>query len=157
MWYLRRRDDVRRRRPGRRRRTLARWFELRHVEFFQRRFHFWCDVVKSCRSSIPSRSESRKPCPFRAHQVVQEAIAGSAFLLQHAALAHAGVHQQTQGERQVGFRRSIRMVCGMAVLLQFEIVFGQVIDDLAVLSRTVANTLTTLRSRKMSLPGLTPG
>ena len=55
-----------------------------------------------------------------------------ALLVQQAPLAHAGVHQQTERERKIGVSREIGYGLRMTVLLQDEIIFGQVVDEMSV-------------------------
>ena len=42
-----------------------------------------------------------------AQNAIEEPQAGGFFLTEHAPLAHAGIHQQTQRQRQVGFVRKV--------------------------------------------------
>ena len=115
-------------------RAAARLVELRHVKFLQRRFQLLVrrgQVLQQL--DVPIKMDDEGLVLFRTHQVVQEAIAGRALLLQHASLTHAGVNQQTKRERQVRIFGEVTDGLRMAVLLQLEVVLGQVVDDLAVL------------------------
>ena len=67
-----------------------------------------------------------------AHQVFQKGVAGDTLLLQHAPLAHAGVHQQAEREREIGFFGEVADRLRTAVFFQLEVVLGQVVYDLAV-------------------------
>ena len=67
-----------------------------------------------------------------AKHVIEESVAGVALLVEDAALAHAGIHQQAQGERKIGVRREIGNCLRMAVLLQREIIFGEVANQSAM-------------------------
>ena len=84
-----------------------------------------------------------------AHQVVEEAVAGGALLVQHAPLAHAGVHQQPERERKVGLFSEIAdgFAAGRpAASLKSSLV--RLLTIWPCLSRTVARTLTTLTSEE---------
>ena len=67
-----------------------------------------------------------------AQGVIDETRAGAALLIEHPPLAHAGVHQQADGERQIVFTDKVADRLGAAVLVDREVVLGQVRDDLAV-------------------------
>ena len=68
-----------------------------------------------------------------AQQMTDKSVAGVALLVQHASLAHAGVHQQAQSKRQIGILREIRDRLRVAVLLQHKIILGHIADQRAVL------------------------
>src|SRR5271157_535226 len=109
--------------------------ELRIVEFFQR-----CLQLLARRSQVLQELDLPIEVDYEglvlvvwAHEVVEEAVAGDALLLDQTALARAGVHQQSQGEGHVSHLGEIVDGLRLAVLLQFEVVFGQVVDDLPVL------------------------
>ena len=42
-----------------------------------------------------------------AHHLGEEALTGASFLAEHAPLAHARIHQQAQGQREIGFAREV--------------------------------------------------
>src|ERR1700688_5318604 len=67
-----------------------------------------------------------------AQDVIEERAAGGAFLVENLALAEAGVDEETEGEREVGFLGEIGDGLGLAVLVESEVVFGEVADDVAV-------------------------
>jgi hypothetical protein len=67
-----------------------------------------------------------------AQDIIEERAAGGAFLIEDAALAEAGVDEQTEGEREVGFLGEVGDGLGLAVLLEGEVVFGEVADDVAM-------------------------
>ena len=64
---------------------------------------------------------------------VEKRAAGGAFLLQYPALAEAGVHEQAESERKVGLFGEIGDGLGLAVLLESEVGFGEIAEDVAVL------------------------
>ena len=68
-----------------------------------------------------------------AQQVGEKAAAGVALIRQNAPLAHAGIHQQPQRQRQIGLARKIRDRLRAPVFFQFEIVLTQIPYDLAFL------------------------
>ena len=47
-------------------------------------------------------------------------------------MAEAGIHEQPQGERKVGLFGEIGDGLGLAVLLESEVVFGEIVEDVAV-------------------------
>ena len=61
-----------------------------------------------------------------AQEMVQEAVAGIAFLIQNSSLAHAGVDQQAQAQRSIGFAGEIIYGLWAAVFFQGEIVFLEI-------------------------------
>jgi len=67
-----------------------------------------------------------------AQDAIEESTAGGALLVENLALAEAGVHEQAQGEREVGLFGEIGDGLRFAVLLESEVVFGEVADDVAV-------------------------
>ena len=67
-----------------------------------------------------------------AQHLVEEAMAGRAFLTEHALLAVTRVNQQTQRQREIGFLRKILDNLGPAIFLQLKIVFRQIPDELAL-------------------------
>ena len=68
-----------------------------------------------------------------AEDAIEERAAGGAFLIEDAALAEAGVDEKAEGEREIGFFGEIGDGLGFAVLVEGEVVFGEVADDVAVL------------------------
>ena len=68
-----------------------------------------------------------------AQNVVEERLTGVAFVGDHGALAAAGVHEQTQRERQVGIARKIGDGLGAAVFIDDEVVLAQGRDQRALL------------------------
>ncbi len=67
-----------------------------------------------------------------AQEVVEEHMAGGDFLRQEAALTAAGVDKQAEGEGQVRLTGEIGDGMGLGVLLEQEIVFGEVVDECAM-------------------------
>ena len=61
--------------------------------------------------------------------IVQKGGTGSAFVVERVALAHAGVHQQTEGQRNVGIEIEVADRLGLAVDRQGEVVLGEVLDQ----------------------------
>ena len=59
-----------------------------------------------------------------AKKFIEEAVACAALLIEDAALAEAGVHQEAQPQRQVAFVREIVDGLGTPVFIQLKIVFG---------------------------------
>lgn len=70
---------------------------------------------------------------FGTQHLVKEAVAGAAFFAENPALAHAGVDQQTEREREIRFAAEVLDGLRAPIFLQGEVIFAQVIDDLAVL------------------------
>src|SRR6267154_991123 len=58
-----------------------------------------------------------------AEDVIEERAAGGAFLIKDAALAEAGVHEEAEGEREIGFLGEIGDGLRLAVLVEGEVVF----------------------------------
>jgi len=67
-----------------------------------------------------------------AQDAIEERAAGGAFLIEDAALAEAGVDEEAEGEREIGVFCEIGDGLGLAVLLEGEVVFGEVADDVAM-------------------------
>jgi hypothetical protein len=67
-----------------------------------------------------------------AQDAIEERAAGGAFLIENAALAETGVDEKAEGEREVGFFGEIGDGLGLGVLVEGEIVFGEVADEAAV-------------------------
>ena len=67
-----------------------------------------------------------------AQDLVDEAETGAALGVEHAALAHAGVDQEPDGERKVRLAGEVGDGLRAAVFEDGEIVLGEVADDLAV-------------------------
>src|SRR4051812_27677663 len=68
-----------------------------------------------------------------AHDVSQKGEAGNALWFDEAALAAAGVNQQTKRQRKIGLFREVADRLRPAVVVKLEIVFRQVIDELTML------------------------
>jgi hypothetical protein len=68
-----------------------------------------------------------------AQDVIEERTAGGDFLAEDAALAETGVNQQTKGKREIGFLGEVGDGLRLAVLIQEEIVFGEIVDEIVVL------------------------
>ena len=68
-----------------------------------------------------------------AQHLVEEALAGAALLIKNASLAQAGIDQQAERQREIGFFREVVDVLWMAVFFQDEIVFAEAVDNLSVL------------------------
>ena len=64
-----------------------------------------------------------------AQGVIEEGVAGVALLVQNAPLAQARVHQETQRQRKIGILREIADGLRVAILIQHEIVLGQVANE----------------------------
>ena len=67
-----------------------------------------------------------------AQYVIHEGPAGAALPIQKPPLAHAGVHQQSQDQRQIGLLREIFYRLRMPILLQNKIILGQILDQFSV-------------------------
>ena len=67
-----------------------------------------------------------------AQDAIEERAAGGALLIEDAALAEAGVDEEPDGEREVGLFGEIGDGLGLAVLVESEVVFGEVTDEVAV-------------------------
>jgi hypothetical protein len=67
-----------------------------------------------------------------AEDVIEERAAGRAFLIKDAALAEAGVHEEAEGEREIGFLGEIGDGLRLAVLIEGEVVFGEIADEVAM-------------------------
>jgi len=65
--------------------------------------------------------------------VLEEVVAGVALLIDQAALAAAGIHQQPQDQGSVGLLGEILDRLHAAVFFEREIVLGEIVNDLAVL------------------------
>src|ERR1700723_624920 len=65
--------------------------------------------------------------------VIHESGTRAAFLIEHAALAQAGIHEEADCERQIILPRKIGNRLRTPVFVQSKIVLGQIRDDLAVL------------------------
>ncbi len=63
----------------------------------------------------------------------QKCIACLPLIIEYPTLAQAGIHQQTERERKVGFSGEITDWLRVAVFFQQEIIFRKVALDLAVL------------------------
>src|SRR5437870_3172163 len=71
--------------------------------------------------------------PVHADHLIQKALTGASFLTEHASLAHAGVYQQAQRQRDISFAREVANDLGASVFCKSEIIFVQAVDDLSVL------------------------
>ena len=67
-----------------------------------------------------------------AEDMVEERAAGGTFLIEDAALAEAGVDEEAEGEREIGFFGEIGDGLGLGVLFEGEVVFGEIADEVAV-------------------------
>ena len=67
-----------------------------------------------------------------AEDVIEKRAAGGAFLIEDAALAEAGVHEEAEGEREIRFLGEIGDGLRLAVLIEGEVVFGEIADEVAV-------------------------
>ncbi len=68
-----------------------------------------------------------------AQHLRQKTFTGVALFAEHPSLAHAGIYQQSEGKREVGFAREILEALRTTILGQREIIFGQAVHDLSVL------------------------
>src|SRR5580704_16902434 len=64
-----------------------------------------------------------------AEHMVEKAVARCAFLAEDAPLAHARVHEESQGEGKIGFLREVLDRLRATVFIQCEVVFGEVARD----------------------------
>ncbi len=69
----------------------------------------------------------------RCEHFVEEGRAGGAFVVEHVTLAHAGVDEQADGERNVGVVVEVANGLGFAVDLQGEVVAGKPREQRAAL------------------------
>ena len=67
-----------------------------------------------------------------AQDVIEERAAGGAFLVEDLALAEAGVDEKAKSEGEIGVFGEIGDGLGLAVLVESEVVLGEVADDVAV-------------------------
>jgi hypothetical protein len=67
-----------------------------------------------------------------AQDAIEERAAGGALLIEDATLAKAGVDEEAEGEREIGFLGEIGDGLGLGVLLEGEVVFGKIADKVAV-------------------------
>ena len=67
-----------------------------------------------------------------AQDAMEERAAGGAFLIEDTALAKASVDQEAEGEREVGLFCEIGDGLGLAVLVESEVVFGEIVDEIAM-------------------------
>jgi hypothetical protein len=67
-----------------------------------------------------------------AQDAIEKRAAGGAFLIEDAALAEARVHEEAEGEREAGFLGEVGNGLRLSVLLESEVVFGEIADDVAV-------------------------
>ena len=107
--------------------------ELRRVELIDGREEFLTvrgKVLKEFDLAIEVDEESL--IFVYAQDAIEESAAGRAFLVENLALAEAGVHEQSEGERKIGLLCEIGDGLGLAVLLKGEVVFGEIADDAAV-------------------------
>jgi hypothetical protein len=65
--------------------------------------------------------------------LVEEDKASMPFALQNTPLTQAGVHQQSQGKRDITFPGKVADGLRTSIFLQNKVVFRQVVDDLSVL------------------------
>ena len=64
--------------------------------------------------------------------VVEEGAAGGALLIEDAALAEAGVDEEAEGEREIGFFGEIGDGLGLGVLFEGEVFLREIADQAAV-------------------------
>ena len=81
-----------------------------------------------------------------AQDLLDKPAARVSFFAEHLALAQAGIDQQTQRERKIGFASEITDVCGRPSSARSKSSFARSETILPCLSRTVASTLTTFTS-----------
>jgi len=67
-----------------------------------------------------------------AEDMVEEGMAGGAFLVENAALAEAGVDEEAEGEREIGLFGEIGDGLGLGVLIEGEVVFREIAEEVAV-------------------------
>jgi hypothetical protein len=67
-----------------------------------------------------------------AQDMIEERAAGGALLIEDVALAEAGVDEEADGEWEVGLFGEIGDGLGLAVLVEGEVVFGDIADEVAV-------------------------
>ena len=70
---------------------------------------------------------------FRTQHLVQEAITGRPFLLQHSSLAQTRVHQQPQAQRHIIFARKIVNGLRFSIFIHRKILFLQIRNNLSML------------------------
>ena len=68
-----------------------------------------------------------------AQHLVEKRRTGVFLFAQNAPLAHAGVNQHSQSERQVGLMREVADRLRPVVFLNFEIILSQAADDVTLL------------------------
>ncbi len=68
-----------------------------------------------------------------AQDVIDKGATGGEFLIEDAALAHAGVDEEAESKRKIRFLGEIGDGLGLTVLLESEIILGKIADDAAVL------------------------
>jgi len=68
-----------------------------------------------------------------AQNVIEEGMAGREFLIEDAALAQAGVHEEAEGEREIGFLGKVGDGLWLVVLGEGEVVLGESVDEVSVL------------------------
>jgi hypothetical protein len=103
------------------------------------------DLIDGCEEFLAGRSEVLEEFDFVIEMdeegfvfvftkdTIEERSAGGAFLIEDAALAEAGVHEEAEGEREVGLFGEVGDGLGLAVLIESEVVFGEIADEIAVL------------------------
>ena len=67
-----------------------------------------------------------------ADHLIEETLTCAALFAQYPPLAHAGVNQQAQGKREIGFARKVANYLRTAVFGQREVVFAESVDDFSV-------------------------
>src|SRR5580692_4035046 len=108
--------------------------ELRRLELIERSFEFL-----SRRSQLQEKlhfvvevDEKGFVLVFTEY-VLEKRAAGGALLIENAPLAHAGIHQQAERQRKIGFVNKIGDRLRMAILVQDKIILGQIGEEFSVL------------------------
>jgi hypothetical protein len=69
---------------------------------------------------------------FRPQNLIEKRITRIPFLPQDISLAHAGIDEKTERQRQIGFLGEIRNLLGPVILSKHKVVGSQTFDDLVV-------------------------
>src|SRR5271165_3368269 len=120
--------------PALRPAARSRLRELWRVDFLDSRLQFLpgpCEILK--KFNFTRELDDKRFVFVRPHDVIKERPAGVALLPEHTPLAHAGVDEQAQRERQIGFLCKVGNCLWLAVLVQRKIVFGQIGNDVSML------------------------
>ena len=113
--------------------ALALQLRLRHLQLVQRflqllprgrqvfqQLHFFVEM------------NQKRQIAVRAQHLIEKALAGGALIVQHVALAGAGI-QQPERQRQIGLPCEVANHLRVALFVQHELLLVQVLDDLALL------------------------